>query len=41
MANDYDIDVLLDGAEDWDWNDMMDDVFSPKPKKTNVRIPAP
>ncbi|KZT71118.1 Dna2-domain-containing protein [Daedalea quercina L-15889] len=47
MAQDVDIAGLMEGAEDWDWDDMNSDILSPKrsPKKTpsaaRVVIPAP
>lgn len=30
------IDSLLDGAENWDWNDMDEDFLTPKKEKSRV-----
>ncbi|CCL99895.1 uncharacterized protein FIBRA_01920 [Fibroporia radiculosa] len=44
-AQDVDVDQLLAGAEDWDWDDMNSDCLSPKknksPKKVRPAIHAP
>ncbi|KAH9837999.1 Dna2-domain-containing protein [Rhodofomes roseus] len=46
-AKDVDIAELMEGAEDWDWDDMNSDVLSPRrarsPKKTPsaIRVVAP
>ena len=39
VAHDVDIAELMEGAEDWDWDDMNSDILTPKrsPKKT-VRL---
>ncbi len=41
QAVDENLDQLLEGAEDWDWNDMNGDFLSPKkasPKKSNPAV---
>ncbi|OBZ77918.1 DNA replication ATP-dependent helicase/nuclease DNA2 [Grifola frondosa] len=42
-ANDVDVDALVEGAEDWDWNDMNSDFMSPRkqrsPKRTSLGAP--
>ena len=39
VAHDVDIAELMEGAENWDWDDMNSDILTPKrsPKKT-VRL---
>lgn len=37
-AGDVDISALLEGAEDWDWDDMNSDL--PTPKKASPRKPV-
>lgn len=39
-ARDENFDQLLEGAEDWDWNDMNDDFLSPKKVSPKKRSPV-
>ncbi|KAG6902436.1 hypothetical protein C0995_016615 [Termitomyces sp. Mi166 len=41
-AGDVDMAVLLEGAEDWDWDDTVSDIMSPKtsPLKKKFNIPS-
>ena len=36
---DYNISMLLDGAEEWDWDDMIDDALNVEQKDPKVNIP--